>query len=1004
MNTINKFYTRNSKLTFLLILWLLSLSNAIGQEQVLEKRLSAEQMRRPEIAAIAGRLGQLRRNEAKFGPKHPALEATKKQISDLENQLREMTSDRSAIAPDNSARVPLSSPKKLGDNGVLAQEMPTKPIIPSQWGFEAWSSWPSTVGQLTEASKKYSNYHEAYPWLGIPDLIAVGPMPGMGLMWGVQYDAQEDFSSIYQWFDDPGSTQRSHYLDLPGRVLSVYYPSDFDSTGCFWVIRQTPKQELSNNDSPEGWLIADVIQMKADRFPPYGIEDQTPSSIGIFEIRGKQTPTLLASQQRGFFIVGDVQFSQHGESVGKLYSVDEGIWGLDCGTKNATAMGANLISECKSSSALSLLEIQSYGIDSIGGVLMVDHAGRVRRRNGGADRADNEGVWPPKTLSQLGWYSSLVDGAMIESFKCFSPGDFSELSDLNTSSVSTSLGRHAHFSDRFTTDHWFSIPQTNLVKNSQSGRWNYPDGTLLVQTINHLVPEDHAAEYATRKIETRVLSLIDQEWFAMSYLWDSEQTDGVLVESDDQTTEIEMADQTEPLTWHASKASECFRCHTNGPIGNPPVQMLKIASESLPSSARWDLHFLGSSVRGKKVGWTPILAAQGQIGIPKERLILGGERLELDWGWFKKSLLEENIKPWYQASFRPSGFFCSELDETWTPSLNPSATLVSQTRQIYKMAIGYSISKDPELLDAMRKGIRFLLDKFKDSRYGGFYLQVNEQGDVIERGKDGYGHALVIYALATAAKVSGDDSYATEALNCWEHLRSRMMESDGGLMWKASEDFSNPNRRSQNPNMQLFEGLLALYDATKDRGVYSDALRLLNFVVLQLRHESGCIPENFQSDWRSPVMIGQQPSIQMGHQVQWAFLISRAVELGFPRRYAKIGQELMDYAMMHGFDKETGGLYQKPGADKEAWQQAQFLRALLRYYSMHGRSDYADAILKTHSMIRREFIDPEHGRWIESGKKEEENHPKAASHEIGMYLEAIRVDESMLSKIPKNAE
>jgi mannose-6-phosphate isomerase len=1004
MNTINKFYIRNSKRTFLLMLWLLSLSSAIGQEQVPERRLSAEQMRRPEIAAIAGRLGQLRRNEARFGPKHPASETTKKQISDLENQLREMTVDRSAIEPENSARDPLSSPKKRGDNGVSEKKMPPKRKIPSQWGFETWSSWPSTVGQLTRISRKHSNYHEAYPWLGIPDLIAVGPMPGMGLMWGVQYDSRENFSSVFQWFDDPGSTQRAHYLDLPGRVLSVYYPSNFDSTGCFWVIRQTPNQEFLKNDAPEGWLIAEVIQMKADRFPPYGIEDQTPSSIGVFKIRGKQTPTLLASQQRGFFIVGDVQFSQHAESIEKLCAFGEGIWGLDCATTNATAMAANLISECKSISAPSNLDILSYGIDSVGRVLLVDHAGRVRRRNGGADRAENDGVWPPKTLSQLGWYSSLVDGAMIESFKRFSPGDFSEMSDLNTSSVSASLGRQAHFSDRFTTDHWISIPQTNLVTNSQNGRWKYPDGTLLVQTINQLVPEDNATECTTRKIETRVLSFIDQEWFAMSYLWDSEQTDGVLVESDDQTTEIEMADQTEPLTWHPSKASECFRCHTNGPIGNPPIQILKLASESLPSSVRWDMHFLGSADRGKKVGWTPILAAQGQGGITKVRQTLGGERLDLDWGWFKKSLLEENIKPWYQASFRPSGFFCSELDETWTPSLNPSATLVSQTRQIYKMAIGYSISKDPELLDAMRKGIRFLLDKFKDPKYGGFYLQVSEQGTVIEKGKDGYGHALVIYALATAAKVSGDDAYATEALKCWEHLRSRMMEIDGGLMWKASEDFSNPYRRSQNPNMQLFEGLLELYDATKDRGVYSDALRLLNFVVLQLRQDSGCIPEDFQSDWRSPVMIGQQPNIQMGHQVQWAFLISRAVELGFPRRYAKIGQEFMDYAMIHGFDQETGGLYQKPGTDKEAWQQAEFLRALLRYYSMHDRSDYADAILKTHSMIRREFIDPEHGRWIESGKTKEENDPKIALHEVGMYLEAIRVDETMQSKIPKGAE
>jgi len=64
-----------------------------------------------------------------------------------------------------------------------------------------------------------------------------------------------------------------------------------------------------------------------------------------------------------------------------------------------------------------------------------------------------------------------------------------------------------------------------------------------------------------------------------------------------------------------------------------------------------------------------------------------------------------------------------------------------------------------------------------------------------------------------------------------------MMESDGGLMWKASMDFSGLNRRSQNPNMHLFEGLLELYDATRDPGVYSDTQRI-EYLLRSQRAES----------------------------------------------------------------------------------------------------------------------------------------------------------------------
>jgi hypothetical protein len=65
---------------------------------------------------------------------------------------------------------------------------------------------------------------------------------------------------------------------------------------------------------------------------------------------------------------------------------------------------------------------------------------------------------------------------------------------------------------------------------------------------------------------------------------------------------------------------------------------------------------------------------------------------------------------------------------------------------------------------------------------------------------------------------------------------------------------------------------------------------------------------------------------------------------------------------------------------------------------MHGRSEYLEPIRKTQALIRKDFIDPRYGGWIEWGKKEKGNHWKAASHEVAMYIEGIRVENLIRSR------
>ena len=76
---------------------------------------------------------------------------------------------------------------------------------------------------------------------------------------------------------------------------------------------------------------------------------------------------------------------------------------------------------------------------------------------------------------------------------------------------------------------------------------------------------------------------------------------------------------------------------------------------------------------------------------------------------------------WRAAAFRPNGFFAVSLDRQWRPVGNQIGTLVSQGRQIFVMAAGYELTRDPAYLDALRRGADFLLENFRDTERGLFF-------------------------------------------------------------------------------------------------------------------------------------------------------------------------------------------------------------------------------------------------------------------------------------------
>lgn len=104
-----------------------------------------------------------------------------------------------------------------------------------------------------------------------------------------------------------------------------------------------------------------------------------------------------------------------------------------------------------------------------------------------------------------------------------------------------------------------------------SGRrgWNFPDGTVVVQSIS-APPKNRGA--VSRRIETRILTKQQEEWAAYSYVWNDEQTDAELAPAEG----IELDTVVGGHRWKVPSRSDCMFCHSraaNFVLGLSSAQM-----------------------------------------------------------------------------------------------------------------------------------------------------------------------------------------------------------------------------------------------------------------------------------------------------------------------------------------------------------------------------------------------------------------------------------------------
>ena len=389
--------------------------------------------------------------------------------------------------------------------------------------------------------------------------------------------------------------------------------------------------------------------------------------------------------------------------------------------------------------------------------------------------------------------------------------------------------------------------------------------------------------------------------------------------------------------------------------------------------------------------------------------------MRLDFGWFRHHLVDEILPKWLMAT-TGKGLFLPHFDRAWRPLGRNFGTLVSQGRLLYNFSQGYALTGDISYRTAVENGAQFLLDHFRDRKYGGWYWSCGLDGEVQDRRKDGYGHAFALFGLAHAYHCTHDQALQEAFLQTWVILSRHFRDRQGGFIWRMTEQFAVADEiRSQNPVMHTFEALLTAGTVGGVPGLLEEARGVGDFVLSKLvRKTDRRLPEVYNAAWEElPSGMEMRPPqgymaggrLDIGHAFEWAYLASYAAELGFPAEYLSYANSFMLYGLTLGFDWQTGGIYSPSSPTgqlltqrKGWWEQCEAIRAMTHFVVRNHRDDLAEPLHRTIDFVQTSLIDPEYGGWypgveanIATEGLEKGNEWKLDYHVVGMCMEAIRL-------------
>ncbi len=372
---------------------------------------------------------------------------------------------------------------------------------------------------------------------------------------------------------------------------------------------------------------------------------------------------------------------------------------------------------------------------------------------------------------------------------------------------------------------------------------------------------------------------------------------------------------------------------------------------------------------------------------------------------FKKEAenhLKTELLPFWTSRMKDeiNGGFITHFDQEGKDTGEDEKSLIAQTRCLYTIASAHRAGYgDGKFAALARHGADFLIDKMWDMKYGGFYWMMGRRGNVKMDQKIIYGQSFAMYSLSEYTLATGDPRGLEYAGRVFDLLQKYCVDTMYGGYWEmfnrnwnlCGPGSQGGDRKTLDVHMHLMEAFTTLYECSGQevhrRKLLEDMEILINRIIHPV-YKTG-IPQFFM-DWTVAPQIkfdiiwgwdrfsaeGQKGNATdntcFGHNAEFAWLLLHALHIlkTDPATYADLVKTILEHTIKNGIDNEfggvfvegphSGGVYDK---EKEFWQQAEVLIALLDGAILFGGDQYWNAYKNVHRFVFDKVINKKVGEW-----------------------------------------
>ena len=351
-------------------------------------------------------------------------------------------------------------------------------------------------------------------------------------------------------------------------------------------------------------------------------------------------------------------------------------------------------------------------------------------------------------------------------------------------------------------------------------------------------------------------------------------------------------------------------------------------------------------------------------------------------------LFHQALPLWAEQGVDGQGRFFEQLDFEGRARTGLRRRTRVQARQIYVFCEAAALGWAPGRAVAQAGLDRMIAACRRDD--GLWVAATDDAGAVVDETPDLYDLAFVLFALAAAHRVLGDDRARPLALETLGAINRLMAAPHGG--WHEALPPSLPRR--QNPHMHLLEAMLA-WQATAPDPVFETAARMALDLCRDRFLIDGAIREYFTEDWRPDPAVGH--IVEPGHFEEWAWLLRQAEIAGLDAgpgldqaaealHRRAVAQGLKAGFMIREMDADGAPIH----AGRRLWAQTEAVRTALTFGDA-AAADLIEATFATH------LATAVPGLWIDSYEADGASSDKAAPasslyHLMTAFSELLRHD------------